>query len=55
MARHVFEELGYRRYEWKANDLNERSKRGRRGGWGLSLRGVYQRHMVVKGRSRDTA
>lgn len=54
MARHVFEELGYRRYEWKANDLNERSKRAARR-LGFEFEGVFRRHMVVKGRSRDTA
>ena len=27
MARHVFEELGYRRYEWKCNALNQPSRR----------------------------
>ena len=37
MARHVFEDLGYRRYEWKCNNANEGSKRGGRTA-GLSLR-----------------
>jgi RimJ/RimL family protein N-acetyltransferase len=54
MARHVFEELGYRRYEWKCNALNLPSRRA-----ALRLRfsfeGVFRQHMIVKGRNRDTA
>ena len=54
MARHVFEELGYRRYEWKTNNLNENSKKAARR-LGFQFEGVFKQHMVVKGRSRDTA
>jgi len=54
MARHVFEDLGYRRYEWKCNSLNEPSRRAALR-YGFSLEGVFRQHMVQKGRNRDTA
>jgi RimJ/RimL family protein N-acetyltransferase len=54
MARHVFEDLGYRRYEWKCNALNEPSRRAALR-LGFTFEGIFRQHMVVKGRSRDTA
>jgi RimJ/RimL family protein N-acetyltransferase len=54
MVRHVFETLGYRRYEWKCNDLNEPSKRTAQR-LGFSFEGLFRQHMIVKGRNRDTA
>jgi RimJ/RimL family protein N-acetyltransferase len=54
MARHVFEELGYRRYEWKCNALNEASRHAALR-LGFSFEGVFRQHMIVKGRNRDTA
>jgi RimJ/RimL family protein N-acetyltransferase len=54
MARHVFEDLGYRRYEWKCNTLNEPSRRAALR-LGFSFEGVFRQHMIQKGRSRDTA
>ena len=53
-ARYVFDELGYRRYEWKCNDLNAPSKRAAQR-FGFSFEGVFRQHMIVKGRNRDTA
>ena len=53
-ARHVFEDLGYRRYEWKCNDLNAPSKRAAVR-FGFTFEGVFRDHMIVKGRNRDTA
>ena len=54
MARHVFEDLGYRRYEWKCNAENAPSRRAAlRLGFGFE--GIFRQHMVVKGRNRDTA
>lgn len=50
----VFEVLGYRRFEWKCNDLNEPSKRAATR-FGFTFEGTFRQHMVVKGRSRDTA
>ena len=54
MARHIFEDLGYRRYEWKCNALNEPSRRAALR-LGFSFEGVFRQHMVIKGRNRDTA
>jgi len=54
MAKHVFEDLGYRRYEWKCNDLNAPSKRAA-SRLGFQFEGVFRQHMIIKGRNRDTA
>jgi RimJ/RimL family protein N-acetyltransferase len=54
MARHVFETLGYRRYEWKCNALNEAS-RGAALRLGFTFEGIFRQHMIVKGQNRDTA
>ncbi|HSI41677.1 MAG TPA: GNAT family N-acetyltransferase [Xanthobacteraceae bacterium] len=54
MARHVFEDLGYRRYEWKCNALNAPSRRAALR-YGFSFEGIFRDHMIIKGRSRDTA
>jgi len=53
-ARHVFDELGYRRFEWKCNNDNEPSKRAAIR-FGFSFEGVFRQHMIVKGLNRDTA
>ena len=53
-ARHVFEDLGYRRFEWKCNDLNEPSKRAAKR-FGFTFEGVFRQHTVAKGANRDTA
>ena len=53
LARQAFE-LGYRRYEWKANALNAASLAAARR-LGFTPEGVWRNHRVVKGRSRDTA
>ncbi len=54
MARHAFEDLGYRRYEWKCNALNAASRRAALR-LGFSFEGIFRQHMIVKGRNRDTA
>jgi RimJ/RimL family protein N-acetyltransferase len=54
LARYVFEDLGYRRYEWKCNTLNEPSQRAALR-LGFSFEGIFRQHMIVKGKSRDTA
>lgn len=53
MMRHAFA-AGYRRYEWKCDVLNARSRRAARR-FGFSYEGVSRQHMVVRGRSRDSA
>ena len=54
MAGHVFDELGYRRYEWKCNAGNAPSRRAALR-YGFSFEGIFRQHMVIKGRNRDTA
>ncbi len=53
-ARHVFDDLGYRRFEWKCNNLNEPSKRAALR-FGFQFEGVFRKVMVTKGQNRDTA
>lgn len=54
MARHVFEDLGYRRYEWKCNNENEPSHAAARR-YGFTFEGVFRQHMLSRGKNRDTA
>jgi RimJ/RimL family protein N-acetyltransferase len=54
LARHVFDDLGYRRFEWKCDSLNLASRRAAER-FGFVFEGVFRQHMVVKGRNRDTA
>jgi RimJ/RimL family protein N-acetyltransferase len=54
LAALVFDRLGYRRYEWKCNNLNAPSKRAAVR-LGFRFEGVFRDHMVIKGRNRDTA
>ena len=54
MGRHVFEDLGYRRYEWKCNALNAPSRRAALR-FGFTFEGIFRQHMIVKDRNRDTA
>ena len=53
-ARHAFDDLGYRRFEWKCNDLNLPSKRAAQR-FGFTFEGIFRQHMIVKGANRDTA
>jgi RimJ/RimL family protein N-acetyltransferase len=53
-ASYVFDELGYRRFEWKCDNNNEPSKRAVRR-FGFTFEGVFRQHMIVKGLNRDTA
>lgn len=54
MARHVFDDLGYRRYEWKCDSLNEPSRRAALR-LGFRYEGTFRNAVVYKGRNRDTA
>ena len=54
LMRYIFEDLGYRRYEWKCNALNEPSRRTARR-LGFTFEGIFRKHMIVRGRDRDTA
>jgi RimJ/RimL family protein N-acetyltransferase len=53
-ARHVFDDLGYRRFEWKCNNENEPSKRAALR-YGFQFEGIFRKHMIIKGKNRDTA
>lgn len=51
--KYAFDELGYRRYEWKTNNRNEASKRAALR-FGFQFEGLFRQHLVVKGENRDT-
>ena len=51
--RHAFDDLGYRRFEWKCDSLNEPSRRAA-ARLGFTYEGRFRHHMVTKGRNRDT-
>lgn len=52
--KHIFDDLGYRRYEWKCNNDNLPSKRAALR-FGFTFEGLFRQHMIVKGLNRDTA
>ncbi|MGH6915978.1 MAG: GNAT family N-acetyltransferase [Geminicoccales bacterium] len=54
MIRHAFDDLGYRRVEWKCDFLNQASRRAARR-FCFTYEGTFRQHMIVKGRNRDTA
>ena len=54
MARRVFDDWGYRRYEWKCDALNAASRSAAER-LGFVYEGTFRHHMVYKGRNRDTA
>ncbi|PZM08496.1 GNAT family N-acetyltransferase [Rhizobium tubonense] len=54
MAKHVFEDLGYRRYEWKCNNENKASKTTAER-YGFTFEGIFRQHMLSKHQNRDTA
>jgi RimJ/RimL family protein N-acetyltransferase len=54
LASYVFESLRYRRYEWKCDALNSASRRAALR-LGFTFEGIFRNHMIVKGRTRDTA
>ena len=53
-AKYAFEQLGFRRYEWKCNALNAPSRRAAER-FGFTYEGHFRRAAIVRGRSRDTS
>ena len=53
-ARHIFDDLGYRRFEWKCDNENLPSKRAAHR-FGFQPEGVFHQHLIIKGKNRDTA
>ena len=54
MMSNVFDNLGYRRYEWKCDDLNKRSKKAALR-LGFKFEGLFRQSTIYKKRNRDTA
>jgi RimJ/RimL family protein N-acetyltransferase len=54
MMKRAFDELGYRRYEWKCDSLNAPSRAAALR-YGFTFEGIFRKAIVYKGRSRDTA
>lgn len=54
LAAHLFEDLHYRRYEWKCDNCNDASKRAALR-LGFQFEGVFRNDMVMKQKNRDTA
>ena len=54
LMRRVFDELGYRRFEWKCDHLNAPSRAAALR-YGFTFEGIFRQAVVYKGRSRDTA
>ena len=52
-AEYVFDQLGYRRYEWKCDALNAPSRRAAER-FGFTYEGHFRRAAINKGRTRDT-
>src|SRR5688572_17911801 len=54
LMRRVFDELGYRRYEWKCDSLNAPSRAAAER-LGFRYEGLFRQAVVYKNRNRDTA
>ncbi|WP_118185102.1 GNAT family N-acetyltransferase [Paraburkholderia phosphatilytica] len=54
LMQYVFENLGYRRFEWKCDALNQPSRDAALR-YGYSFEGVFRQAIVTRGRNRDTA
>lgn len=54
LMRHVFEDLKYRRFEWKCDALNAPSNKAAVR-FGFQYEGIFRRDLILNGRTRDTA
>jgi RimJ/RimL family protein N-acetyltransferase len=53
MMRRVFDELGYRRYEWKCDSLNQPSREAA-ARLGFRYEGLFRQASITRARNRDT-
>ena len=53
MLMHIFENMQFRRVEWKCHHMNVRSASAAKS-YGFTYEGTFRQHMVVKGQNRDT-
>ena len=54
LADYLMTTLGYRRFEWKCDALNQRSRHAAER-YGFTYEGTFRQHLIYKGRNRDTA
>lgn len=54
LLREAFDELRYRRVEWKCHALNAPSRAAAER-LGFEFEGIFRQHVIAKGRNRDTA
>ena len=54
LAKHAFDDLGYRRFEWKCHAGNKRSRRAAER-FGFTYEGTFRKAIVQRDRNRDTA
>jgi RimJ/RimL family protein N-acetyltransferase len=54
LMRVAFDDLGYRRYEWKCDSLNAPSRAAALR-YGFTFEGIFRNAVIYKGRNRDTA
>ncbi|WP_440672325.1 GNAT family N-acetyltransferase [Candidatus Pelagibacter sp. HIMB1715] len=54
MMKNVFENLGYRRYEWKCDSLNKKSNKAALR-LGFKFEGIFRQATIYKKRNRDTS
>jgi RimJ/RimL family protein N-acetyltransferase len=54
LMNHVFDDLGYRRFEWKCDSLNEPSLTAAFR-YGFTFEGIFRQAIVYRERNRDTA
>ena len=54
MMNHIFQDLGYRRYQWRCHSLNQKSRNAALR-LGFTFEGIFRNAHIFKGHNRDTA
>lgn len=54
MMAYAFDELGYRRYQWRCDSLNTESRKAAER-LGFTFEGIFRQHIIYKNRNHDTA